>query len=254
MRAVIWASIAGQVTNSFIPGRGGDVFRVMYLARHAGASKSFALATTLTERVMDVACLTVFGAMAMMWLESPPEWMVTGTRVVAVLAAIGVAFLFMIPVMERPIHTTIGRLPLPQSVHQRLADVIPRFVLGLKALHQPVRASAFFSLTVLIWVSDALGSFLWAIALHLALSFQQAVLFNAVLALSQVIPTTPAGIGVYQFLAVTVLVPFGFARSQALAYVLSAQMLFYLVMAILGFIALLRPLPISIGLTGHGKG
>lgn len=241
MGAVTWASIAGQVTNSFIPGRGGDVFRVMYLARHAEASKSFALATTLTERVMDAACLTLFGLMAMMWLESVPEWMVTGTRVMAVLAVTGVAFLFAIPLLQRPIHAVVGRLPLPQAVHLHLTDVIPRFVLGLKALHQPVRASAFFSLTVLIWLSDALGAVLWAIALHLTLSFQQAVLFNAVLGLSQAIPTTPAGIGVYQFLAVTVLVPFGFARSEALAYILSVQMLFYVVMATLGFIALLRP-------------
>ena len=214
---------------------------MLYLARHADASKSFALATTLTERVMDVACLTVFGVTAMMWLENVPQWMIAGTRVMALLAATGVAFLVAIPFLERPIHRLVARLPLPRALHQRLIDVIPRFVVGLKALYQPARASAFFSLTLLIWLSDALGAFLWAVALHLSLSFQQAVLFNVVLALSQMIPTTPAGIGVYQFLAVTVLVPFGFARSQALAYILSAQALVFIVMAALGFFALLRP-------------
>lgn len=240
-RAVVWASIVGQVTNSFIPARGGDVYRVVYLARHADVSKSFALATTLTERVMDVACITIFGVLAMFWLEKVPEWMAAGTRILAICAAAGVAFLFAIPALENPLQRLVPRLPLPQAIQHRVGEIVPRFIKGLRTLYRPVTASAFFTLTVLIWLSDALSAFFWAIALHLTLPFEQAVIVNAVLALSQIVPTTPGGIGVYQFLAVTVLVPFGFTSSQAMAYILSAQMQFYLVMAALGFIALLRP-------------
>jgi glycosyltransferase 2 family protein len=103
-----------------------------------------------------------------------------------------------------------------------------------------MRASAFLVLTLLIWLSDAMAMVVWASALHLSLSLKQAVVLNAVLALSQTVPITPGGIGVYQFLAVTVLVPFGFSQSQSVAYIISGQMLFYVEIAILGFFAAIR--------------
>jgi uncharacterized protein (TIRG00374 family) len=239
--AVIWASVAGQFTNSFIPGRGGDLYRVWYLGKRADASKSFALATTLTERVMDVVALAMFGVVAMMWLENVPEWVVTGTRLVALLGATGIVGLLAVPVLERPILSVVGRAPLPAGLRKRVKEMIPRFVRGLKALHQPARAVSFLSLTVVILLIDALGICVWAAALHLSFPFKHAILLNTVLNLSQAVPTTPGGIGVYQLLAVTVLVPFGFTKAQSLAYIISLQMMFYLVMAALGCIALVKP-------------
>jgi uncharacterized protein (TIRG00374 family) len=241
MRTVILASAAGQFTNCFIPGRGGDVYRVLYLGKFANASRSFALATTLTERVMDVVALAAFGVVAMRWLENIPEWMVSCTSVVAVLGAIGVVVLFAIPLLEAPIHTVVARLPLPSTLRERLKRIIPRFVEGLKALRQPVRALSFISLTIVTLLIDALAASLWAVALHLTLPFNHAVLLNTVLNLSQAVPVTPGGLGVYQFLGVTVLMPFGFSRTQALGYIISSQMVAYVVMSILGCIALIRP-------------
>ena len=119
--AVIWASIAGQVTNIFIPGRGGDGLSAPDPARHADASKSFCLPTTLTERVMDVACLTVFGVTAMMWLEYVPQWMIAGTRVMALLAATGVAFLVRPPLVPGEADSQAGcQAAIAEALHQRL--------------------------------------------------------------------------------------------------------------------------------------
>jgi glycosyltransferase 2 family protein len=233
--------VFGQFTNNFVPGRAGDLLRVLYLGRHAEASRSFALATTLTERVLDAAILTAVALFAMLWLESIPDWMATGVRVLALLSVVAVVLLVAVPFLEPYSHRLIDRIPLPQAVRERLSQMIPRFVLGLKALHQPMRASAFLVLTLLIWLSDAMSMVVWALALHLSLSLKQAVVLNALLALSQILPITPGGIGVYQYLAVTVLMPFGFSRSQALAYTVSLQALFYVLVAALGCVALIRP-------------
>lgn len=238
---VIWASVAGQFTNSFIPGRGGDLYRVWYLGKRADASKSFALATTLTERVIDVVALALIGVGAMLWLENIPDWMITATRVMAVLGAIGVIGILAIPIMEHTIHIIIDRLPLPSVLCERLKLMIPRFVAGLKALRKPTRSISFISLTILILLIDSLLVSFWATALHLTLPFKHAALLNAALSLSQAVPMTPGGLGVQQLLAVTLLMPFGFSRAQALGYIISSQMLFYVVMAILGCIALIRP-------------
>ena len=47
------------------------------------------------------------------------------------------------------------------------------------------------------------------------------------------LPSTPGYLGVYQFVAMTVLTPFGFSRDAALAYILVAQALGYAVILIL---------------------
>jgi len=52
-----------------------------------------------------------------------------------------------------------------------------------------------------------------------------AFLLIAALGLGSALPSTPGYIGIYQFVAVTVLVPFGFSRSDAIAYILVAQAL-----------------------------
>ena len=49
------------------------------------------------------------------------------------------------------------------------------------------------------------------------------------LGLSSLAPFTPGNIGVYQFVAVAVLMPFGFLRDQALVYIFSFQAVIYVV-------------------------
>jgi len=47
-------------------------------------------------------------------------------------------------------------------------------------------------------------------------------------------------VGIYQFVAVTVLTPFGLSRNDAIAYILVAQALMYIVIGWWGSLALLR--------------
>ena len=47
-------------------------------------------------------------------------------------------------------------------------------------------------------------------------------------------PSTPRYIGVYQFAAVTVLMPFGISRDEAVAYILVAQAVAYAVVLVFG--------------------
>ena len=62
-----------------------------------------------------------------------------------------------------------------------------------------------------------------------ALGFQiplpVAFLLIAGLGLGSALPSTPGYVGIYQFVAVTVLTPFGFSRTDAIAYILVAQAL-----------------------------
>ena len=59
-----------------------------------------------------------------------------------------------------------------------------------------------------------------------------AFLLIAGLGLGSALPSTPGYVGIYQFVTVTILTPFGFSRTDAIAYILVAQALGY---AVIGF-------------------
>ena len=61
------------------------------------------------------------------------------------------------------------------------------------------------------------------------------------------LPSTPGYVGIYQFVAVSVLSPFGFSRTDAIAYILFYQAVSYLVVLTWGLIALAnsKPAPVK---------
>jgi len=95
-------------------------------------------------------------------------------------------------------------------------------------------------LTVVIWVSDACGVLAGARALGLTISFRVALLLLTGLGLGSALPSTPGYVGIYQFVAVTVLTPFGVGRDEALAYILVAQAMASVVLVVFGLPGLYR--------------
>jgi hypothetical protein len=61
-----------------------------------------------------------------------------------------------------------------------------------------------------------------------------AMLLLTGLGLGSALPSTPGYVGIYQFVAVTVLVPLGIAKAPALAYILLVQASGYVVTLLLG--------------------
>ena len=72
------------------------------------------------------------------------------------------------------------------------------------------------------------------------ISFRVALLVLTALGLSSALPSTPGYVGIFQFVAVTVLAPFGIDRDAALAYILLLQAQAYILVLPLGMPGLLR--------------
>ena len=103
---------------------------------------------------------------------------------------------------------------------------------------------AFSRLTVVIWCLDALGAVIGGAALGLRDSdLAVAFLLIAGLGVGSALPSTPGYVGIYQFVAVTVLTPFGFSRTDAIAYILVAQALMLRRDRILGIVWILASAP-----------
>ena len=79
---------------------------------------------------------------------------------------------------------------------------------------------------------------LCAHSIGLSISLPLAFLLVAGLGLGSALPSTPGYVGIYQFVAISVLTPFGFSRTDAIAYILFYQAVSYLVVLTWGLIAL----------------
>ncbi len=100
---------AGQLGNSVLPARLGDVFRATNLGRE-GVSSGFTFATILGERLLDTGFLVSISAIALTSFHDLPAWLASGSRMFAVVAVAGAAFAVLMACLEGPISRFIDRV------------------------------------------------------------------------------------------------------------------------------------------------
>ena len=160
--------------------------------------------------------------------------------IMAILGGLAVIFLIAAPKFEKLFGKIVHVMPIPQKWKDSLIQFINRFLMGGKAFLHPLRAGGFLGLSVIIWLVDGMIGLLVGKALGLTLSLAQVMLFLVGLGLSSAIPSTPGYVGVYQFVAVTLLPLFGISKSQALSYVLILQATSVIVVVVSGLIGFWR--------------
>jgi hypothetical protein len=161
-------------------------------------------------------------------------------RILGVLSLAAMVILFMAPRLEKFIISLIGRIPLPTKWRPSIIHVLEQFLQGAASFQNPGRAALFLLMTCGIWLLDGIGTMFSARAFSLELHLNQSLLLLVGLGLSSAIPSTPGYVGVYQFVAVSILAIFGYPQSQALAFILVAQATGMLLILVWGLIGLWR--------------
>ena len=231
---VFCATMAGYMGNAFLPARAGELVRTMVVSGRSSLTKTYVLTTALSERLMDAVALVLWASLILLGVNPKPGWMSGVARTMAVAAAVGAVAIAVLPHTGGLCQNVLRRLPLPIALRDRLIGLAGQVLLGMRAFHNTGRFLGFAAMTVLIWVSDALGTMIAGRALDLSLSFSMAMLLITGLGLSSALPSTPGYVGIYQFVAVTILVPMGIAKSAALAFILVVQAYGYVVTLLLG--------------------
>jgi uncharacterized membrane protein YbhN (UPF0104 family) len=237
---VFWANMAGYLGNNFLPARAGELIRTYLISNRSSLSKTYVLTTALGERLMDVIALVLWSSLALLGVNPKPGWVEDLSRTMAIVAGAGAVVIIVLPHTGGLVENLLRRLPLPEGLRKRLLPLAEQILLGLRAFHNWGRFTGFVLLTVTIWVSDALAVIVGAHALGLEVSFRVALLLLAGLGLGSALPSTPGYVGIYQFVAVTVLTPFGISRDDALAYILVAQVSASVLVLALGLPGLYR--------------
>ena len=235
-----WAVAAGYFGNNFLPARAGELVRTLMISSRSGLDIAYVLATALSERVADAVALVAIAAVVLLTLPQPPGWLAGAARPFAILALAGVTIIALLPRLEPFGRMLIGRTPLPARLRGKLFDILAHGLRGIRAFHDARRLIAFLALTIVIWSMEAVFTMVTGAALGLSIPVTVALLLVAALGLGSALPSTPGYIGIYQFVAVTVLVPFGFSRTNSIAYILVAQALAYVVTGVWGAIGFLQ--------------
>jgi glycosyltransferase 2 family protein len=235
-----WATAAGYFGNSFLPARAGELVRTLMISSRSELSKAYVLTTALSERVSDAIALVVISATVLASLPVKPGWLADASKPFAAAAFMSVLAIALLPRLEPLAERLITRMPLSALIKEMLIHLLESCLHALRSFHDLRRISGFLALTAVIWTLDALGSVVAAKALGLTMPLSVAFLLIAGLGLASAVPSTPGYVGVYQFVAVSILVPFGFSRTNAIAYILFAQALTYVLIGFWGALGLLR--------------
>jgi uncharacterized protein (TIRG00374 family) len=235
-----WATAAGYFGNNFLPARAGELVRTFMISSRSALESAYVLATALSERVADAVTLVVISGVVLLILPAQTGWLAGAVRPLAILGMLGALGIAVLPLLGSVARSAIERAPLPHAMRPRLMTAMEHGLRGMQAFHDARRLSGFLGLTALIWSLDALGTVVVGAALGFRISISVAFLLIAGLGLGSALPSTPGYVGIYQFVAVTVLTPFGFTRTGAIAYILVAQALTYVVIGFWGSLGLWR--------------
>jgi uncharacterized protein (TIRG00374 family) len=227
----------GYFASNLLPLKIGEFIRAWLLSKKENLSASEGLATIVLERGTDMFALLFFFCLAMTLVPFERWLKLSGLAVVA----IGIVFVLVVllnyrfgghllDILERPL------LKLPGNVGRWVHTQLGKFLEGLKLLtsvSQILKVVVFSLATWLSWITVTYFCFL---SLGLNLSFAAAIFMIVVLNFGLIIPSSPGGLGVFEFMVILALARYGVGKEQALGVGFTFHMLQYLLTFVFGWI------------------
>ncbi|MEO1289398.1 MAG: lysylphosphatidylglycerol synthase transmembrane domain-containing protein [Chloroflexota bacterium] len=239
------ATIIGYLGNAFLPARSGELLKTVTVKRSLGIPMVLTLTTIFTERLLDAAFLVIMALIIIAQIDAIPDWLQSATQIMGILGFVALVILFLVPYFAPTVKRLLSKMPLRDTLQDIIVSLMDKLVAGIRVLHEPSRAFKFGILTLVAWSTDlAIGLFI-SQAFGLSMGVAPVILITVALGLSSAIPSTPGYVGVYQFVAVTVLSQFGYTQEEALIFVFTLQLMEYTTL-------LLWSLP-SLALTGKKR-
>jgi glycosyltransferase 2 family protein len=219
---------------------------VLALNRRAGTSIAEASATVVLERAYDILCLLLLLFVATPWLPSISWLRAAALLGIIVAAGLACAIFILARWGVRPVHFALKPLQrLPFLSTERIAQVGDRIGEGLAAARQPRLVLAAFGLTTIGWLAAALADWFVMRGFHLALPFAAALLVVIATNVAQILPSSPAAVGVFEAATLVALKPYHVSDSRALSYALVLHVLNFVPFIVAGPLLLRQTLALQ---------
>ena len=248
--------VIGYMANNLLPMRMGELVRSYYVGEREGISKTSALVTIFTERLLDALTLLLFIAAIALFVpviglaeafrgSHGVIWLLVGAALVALFVAAFGALLLMAfwPLKARALgFALVG--PLPKGLQVRMRHVIDMVLEGVVALRSPRTLMVLFLLSIPIWLLEAGLFFLIGLSFDLNDVYDNLkemavamILVTAIANIGSSIPLAPGGLGLFEWVARETLVLLPLATMDvdvAAGYVLVVHFSLLIPMIVLG--------------------
>jgi glycosyltransferase 2 family protein len=238
-RVVTSAVLIGYLFNTILPARAGEAARVVILKQRTGTPRFETVGTVGAERALDVLVL-----LALFFASAPfiprTDWvgraLLLGAAGFVALSVLVVAFAVY---GRRPARLLLRPLTLLPGISQeRTRAGATNLVRGFSLFRRPGIAVRATVLTAISWLLIAFSSWLVMRGFDLGLGFEAGLLVVIATNLSMILPSGPAGVGVFEAATIVALAPFGVDRTLALSYGIVLHVMNALPLIPAGYIAL----------------
>ena len=210
--------LIGQFLNICVPARAGDVARVYLMGEAAGMPKAGAATSLVLEKFFDATTLLLLLGPVSLFVELPAALagVRRGLAAAAVLLPLAVDALawrgtVLVRLLERQARGGGGWVAQLARHGETIVESL-RIIRGWHGL--ALMQASYLG----IWLALAGVNYAVLRALEIGAPAAAAFVVMVVLQLGTSVPSTPGKIGVFQYLAVLALAPFGVARELALTY------------------------------------
>ncbi len=219
-RTAFRTTVIGFAATFLLPGRVGEVLRPYLLARQEGFSIPAVFATVIVERVLDLASvMLLFGLFAVTTPIAVGRDVEVAATIAATVALVLVVGMMVLAGHPERLGRWAGRLAgmLPGRLSRAASDLVQTFTQGLAVMRRPGPLVTSFLLSLLLWISVALGIWIVSLAFDLRLPFMGSFMVLMFLVVGVAVPT-PGGAGSFHwFYSYTMTTFFGAATDPAAA-------------------------------------
>jgi uncharacterized protein (TIRG00374 family) len=236
---VIAATLIGYLFNNIMPARAGEAARVVALRQRAGTPSVEIVGTVIVERAYDLLSILIIFFCAAPWLPHV-SWLVPAAIFAGVLALGLGAVIWVLAVHgERPLHFLMGPLAkLPKLSHERVELAVTELAIGLSGLRDRRVALEALAWSLGAWLTSGVWAWLVLLGFYPHLGFAAGVLVAVAIGLSNLLPATPAAVGVFEAAGVLALKAYGISQTGALPYALVLHVSNFVPFLILGGLTL----------------
>jgi uncharacterized protein (TIRG00374 family) len=238
--------IIGFMMNNLLPARLGEFYRAHLNGKKENISRSSSLASVILERLFDGLTMIVALWASLSFANLPIK---VQSMPGAIQHAIqwspwvfGTAFICCFAVLIFKTATiqvmNYALSHAPSRHRERLMKTGHAFIDGLQILKNFRELLGIMLLSLLAWTGEFTSYYFIARGFSLApspLDLGSAALLMAVANLGILIPNAPGGVGLFEFIGVALLLPFGIAKETAVGYMFLLHFLFFITITGVGF-------------------
>ncbi|MDW7679919.1 MAG: lysylphosphatidylglycerol synthase transmembrane domain-containing protein, partial [bacterium] len=213
--------LIGHAGNIIFPAHLGEIIRVYFLRNKTSIPASAALATIVTERLIDIVFLLAILFLSVFQFDFP-DWVKTSGYLMLGLTIIAMIFIILLKTKTESTLILFRRVLIffPEKLRSRIFLLVSSFLSGFVPLNRTIHYLAAFMLSVLIWATHLLSFVFGFLAFDFQLPWIASFVLIVITTISVAFPITPGFVGSYHLLCQFSLSLFGIAKGPALGFAL----------------------------------